>query len=193
MSDEFTEHQVKEFNRLLQRGLDKVAAMHILQGKLKEDFEVDRMAIGKEAELWAKLPESREAQFAPRWDCDPEHFYLSMDSVLPGDFDPSAYSIIDADVNDVVSHLQFGSNREEGPWSPKYRGKSAEIAYRWAHDKAVTPPLVSFFHATVTIVGGMHRLHLAKHYGATRMPLLAMTSEVPTLQTILQTASKRNW
>lgn len=41
-------HQVKEFNRLLGRGLNKVAAL--LQGKLEEEFEVDHMSVGRQAE-----------------------------------------------------------------------------------------------------------------------------------------------
>jgi hypothetical protein len=191
MTSEFTEHQVKEFNRLIEQGLDKVAALHVLEGKLEEGFEVRRAEHKRNAERWAKSLPNRDDQFAPVWDCDPRYFYLSMDRILPGDFCAGEYSIVDADVEDVVAHLVYRSARTQGPWSGGDPNKTDRIAYHWAHGLGISPPLVSTSEDKVVIVGGMHRLHLARHYKANRIPLLVKTSEVPKLQAIVKTAIKR--
>ncbi len=189
MTDEVTEEFTNEVNRLRARGLPTTVAMEVARGDRKEEFEVALWETRKRAADWAKLPESREAKVTPKWDYDPEHFYLSMDgATLPKQINPADFELVWAEVSDVTSHLASHSTRSEDPWSEEYEG-TAEIAYRWAKGLPVTPPLISPHGEKITIVGGMHRFHLARHFATAQMPLLVRTSELQRLRSILKSAT----
>ena len=179
---------VVEFNRLVTRGLTPNVALQVMAGELDEEFEVASWKTRDEARTWAANPENREIKLVPLWDCDPSMFYLSMDGRLPTSFEASELTLVEADVADVTSHLQFLSSRSEGPWEARYESKTGGIAYRWAHGLSVTPTLVSLVGSKVTIQGGMHRFHLARHHEAARIPLLIRTSELEQLLSILKSA-----
>jgi hypothetical protein len=143
------------------------------------------------AREWAESQENRDSRLTPQWDCDPEHFYLCLDGALRSEVDAAEFNIIEADVEDIASNLQYGSDRDEGPWSTRYKDKTAGIAYRWAQRLPVTPPLISHFRDKITIAGGMHRLHLARYHGAKRMPFLVRVSDLGALLSILKSATPR--
>lgn len=192
MTDKTTEEFTNELNRLVQQGLSTSVAMDVIQGERKEDFEVAAVECARRAEAWATVHTYHEASFAPKWDYDPEHFYLSMDGApLPKQINPGDFQLFCADVSDVASHLEFRSARSEGPWSEEEHDedKTAELAYRWAHGLPVTPPLISPYGEMITIVGGRHRFHLARCYGAARVQLLVRTSEFQSVRSILKSAT----
>ncbi|WP_206640168.1 hypothetical protein, partial [Mesorhizobium sp. M7A.F.Ca.CA.004.04.2.1] len=57
------------------------------------------------------------------------------------------------------------------------------------HGRGVTPPLLGEYQGQVHIVGGMHRFHLAKHYGTTRMPFLVRRAELAAVMALIPSAT----
>lgn len=179
---------VENLNRLIERGLPPAVAMDVDAGRLNEDFEVALWATRREAEGWAEDTANRTAAFTPLWDCDPARFYLAFDGERPDGVDAAGLTVIEVAVDELHGALQQGSGRDEEPWSERYRTKTAVIAYRWAQGLAVTPPLTRPFNGEIVIAGGMHRFHLARHYGARSMPVLVKREELEEVVRVLPSA-----
>lgn len=175
-----------ELNRLIARGLDFVAAEHVLSGKRDEEFEVARRSEQRAAEEWRYSSGYPPLALTPLWDLDPSRFYLAEDGTSPGDLDPDKHVLIRAECSDVAQLLTFQSGRVDGPWDVRYACKSSGIAYRWLNGLAVTPPMLRPLGSEVAIAGGMHRFHLAEHYGETEMPLLVERCDLEALKEILR-------
>lgn len=192
MSHPVTAAFTNELNRLRARGLSMPTAMSVIEGELDEESEVAVAENDRRAEPWAKSQENREASFTPKWDYAPQHYYRSMDgNTLPKQVNPADFQIVCADVSDVTSHLAFHSTRSEGSWSEEWQAKTAGIAYRWANGLPVTPPLIATHQEKITIVGGMHRFHLASHYAASRLPLLVRRSNLASVLSTLKSAKAK--
>lgn len=179
---------VEHLNRLIGRGLPTTVAMDVAAGRLDEEFEVTLWATRREAERWAEDAANRSATFTPIWDLEPSHFYLALDGEMPDDIDATRMAVVNVTVGDIYRALQHGSGRDMDPWSKRYRGKTSVIAYRWAKGLAVTPPLIQPWKGKVVIAGGMHRFHLAQHYGAQTIPVLMYREELDDLERLLPSA-----
>jgi hypothetical protein len=179
---------VENLNRLIGRGLPTTVAMEIDAGRLDEEFEVALWTTRREAERWAKDAANRSDTFTPVWDFDPSRFYLALDGKKPDTVDAAALTLVEVTVGELHSALQHGSGRDKDPWSEGYRSKTAVIAYRWAQGLAVTPPLISPWQGKIVIAGGMHRLHLARHYGAQSMPVLVWRKQLEEVVRVLPSA-----
>lgn len=175
-----------ELNRLTARGLDFVAAMHVMSGQCDEEFEVARRIEERAAEEWRSSSGYPPSGLTPLWDLDPSRFYLVGDGALPEEFDPDEHVLIRAECSDVAQLLTCQSGRAEGPWEEGYACKSSGIAYRWLNGLAVTPPMLRPLGSKVAIAGGMHRFHLAKHYGDSKMPFLVERCDLEALKQILR-------
>jgi hypothetical protein len=182
---------VEELNRLVGRGLPTMVALEVITGALNEEFEVTHWNEYPKAREWAAEPANRDAELIPQWDYCPSRFYLSLDGELPSSFDEKIITVIIADTADVVSHLHFGSDRSEGPWTEDYRSKTGGIAYRWANSLPVTPTFILCAGCKVAIDGSMHRFHLARNHNAKQMPFLVRDSELNKLLSILSSAKVR--
>lgn len=179
---------VENLNRLLGRGLPITVAMNVDAGRLDEEFEVALWTTRREAESWAKDAANRSATFTPVWDFDPARFYLALDGEKPDTVDAAAMTIVEVTLGELHGALQHGSGRDKDPWAERYRSKTAMLAYRWARGLAVTPPLIRPWKGEIVIAGGMHRLHLALHYGAQSMPMLVWRYEQDEVVRILPSA-----
>ncbi|ADZ68937.1 hypothetical protein [Polymorphum gilvum] len=179
---------VENLNRLIGRGLPTTVAMDVDAGRLDEEFEVALWTTRREAERWAKDAANRSAAFTPVWDFDPARFYLAFDGERPDTVDGAALTVIEVTVGELHGALQHGSGRDKDPWSIRYWEKTAVIAYRWARGLAVTPPLIRPLNGEVVIAGGMHRFHLARHYGAQTMPVLLRREELAEVVRVLPSA-----
>ena len=179
---------VENLNRLIARGLPTTVAMEVDAGRLDEEFEVSLWTTRREAERWAKDAANRSAAFTPVWDFDPSQFYLALDGEKPDTVDAAALTVVEVTVDEVHAALQHGSGRDKDPWSKRYREKTAVIAYRWAQGLAVTPPLIRPLKGEIVIAGGMHRLHLARHYGVQSMPVLVRRDELEEVVRVLPSA-----
>lgn len=187
----FTDEDVAELNRLIRRGLLVQTAMAVMAGKLDEEFEVANAEIGREADRWCMGRKNVPEALVPGWDYDPRHIYLAYDGEDPDGHVASEYVRIEVDVADVHSQLHFQAGRDEGPWHEDFKSKSCETAYRWAHGLLVTPPVIEEIQGRIYIRGGMHRYHLAQHYGANRMPFYVMKSELAKVLDLLPGATLR--
>jgi hypothetical protein len=179
---------VENLNRLIGRGLPITVAMEVDAGRLDEEFEVALWMTRREAESWAKDAANRSATFTPVWDFDPARFYLALDGEKPDTVNGAALMAVEVTVGELHSALQHGSGRDEDPWSKRHWSKTAVIAYRWARGLAVTPPLIRPWKSEIVIAGGMHRLHIARHYGAQSMPVLVWRKELDEVVSILPAA-----
>lgn len=179
---------VENLNRLIGRGLPTTVAMDVDAGRLDEEFEVALWTTRREAERWAKDAANRSARFTPVWDFDPSRFYLALDGEAPDTVDAAALTVVEVPVGELHGALQHGSGRDKDPWSKRYRDKTAVIAYRWAEGLAVTPPLIRQWKGEIVVAGGMHRLHLARHYGAQSMPVLVWRDELEAVARVLPSA-----
>ena len=179
---------VENLNRLIGRGLPITVAMAVDAGRLDEEFEVALWTTRREAESWSKDAANRSATFTPVWDFDPSRFYLALDGEKPDTVDGAALTVVEVTVGELHGALQHGSGRDKDPWAERHRSKTAVIAYRWAQGLAVTPPLIRPLKGEIVIAGGMHRLHLARHYGAQSMPVLVWREEVDKVVRILTSA-----
>jgi hypothetical protein len=180
---------VEEINRLTALGLNINAAFEVIEGKRNEAFEVARAKEQREVDDWCKRTKNIPSALVPLWDTNPTNFYLAVDGALPSDYAPSDFVVIQADVHEVDGKLTWAADRDNDPWHQRYKAKTCGIAYRWLHSLAVTPPLLVECGAKVHLEGGMHRYHLAKHYGASRMPFLVRATEVPAVMALVQSAT----
>jgi hypothetical protein len=183
---------VENLNRLIQRGLPIAVAMDVDAGRLDEEFEVALWTRRREAAGWAKDAANRSTKFAPAWDFEPSRFYLAFDGEKPDTVDAAALTLLQVKVDELHGALQHGSGRDNDPWSKGHRPKTAVIAYHWAKGLSVTPPLIRPSKGKVVIVGGMHRLHLARHYGAQFMPVLVWRKELEEVWPVLPSARALN-
>lgn len=181
---------VDELNRLTSRGLSITTAVAVANGKMDEAFEVACVEERRVVHAWCKGRKNIPSVLTAVWDCDPEHFYLAFDGELPGEHAPADFVLINADVADVDIKLTYAASRDKDPWHKCYKSKSCGIAYRWLHDRGVTPPLLSEYQGQVHIVGGMHRFHLAKHYGTTSMPFLVRKAELTAVTALIPSAAE---
>ena len=181
---------IDEINRLIGRGLHIGTAMAVADGKLDEAFEVARAHEGREVDKWCKGRKNIPSSLIAVWDLEPSRFYLAFDGDDPGDHSPTDFVLIEADLAEVDDNLTYAASRERDPWHRQYKSKSCGIAYRWLKGLAVTPPVLGKYSGQVHIVGGMHRFHLAKHYGTTRMPFLVRRAELPAVLALLPSASE---
>lgn len=172
-------------------GLRIETAIGIADGRLNEDFEIVREHEKQKVAIWCRDRSNFSTVLKAQWDCDPSKIYLAFDGANPQDHAPNDFVFIDADVDDVDQRLTFASSRDKRPWSKGYKHKSCGIAYRWDHGLGVTPPLIIKVKTEVHIDGGMHRFHLAKHYGQTRMPFLVRVTELADITELLKSAIKR--
>jgi hypothetical protein len=180
---------VEELNRLTALGLNINAALDVVEGKRNEAFEVARAREKREVDAWCKGTKNIPSALAPLWDTNPTNFYLAVDGALPSDYAPSDFAVIQADVAEVDGKLTWAADRDKDPWHQRYKAKTCGIAYRWLHSRAVTPPLLVECGGKVHVAGGMHRYHLAKHYGASRMPFLVGTTETSAVMALVQSAT----
>ena len=180
---------VEELNRLIALGLNINAALGVIQGKQNEAFEVAQSQDKREAEAWCKRRKNIPIALIPLWDTNPANFYLAFDGAFPGDYAPTDFAIIQADVSDVDGKLTFATGRDKDPWHKRYKTQSCGIAYRWHHGRAVTPPLLVECEGQVHIAGEMHRYHLAKHYGSSSMPFLVWKTEALAIIALIQSAT----
>lgn len=180
---------VDEINRLTALGLNVITAMDVAEGKLDEAFEVARAQEKRKVDIWCKGRKNIPVALTAIWDCDPANFCLAFDGDDPSDHASTDFILIDADVTDVGGRLTYAASRDKGPWHQRYKSKSCGIAYRWLHGRGVTPPLLGEYQGQVHIVGGMHRFHLAKHYGTTRMPFLVRRAELAAVMALIPSAT----
>lgn len=178
---------VDELNRLLGRGLTVGSASDVMEGKRDEEFEVVRAREKRSVCRWCKGRKDIPANLYARWDIRPERFYLAFDGDKPGDHDPNEFELIYMNVENVNSRLTYIASRDKDPWHKRYKRKTCGIAYRWVHNLPVTPPLIQEVQGQIHIVGGMHRYHLARHYGTVRMPFLVLKLELLKVKALLST------
>lgn len=177
-----------EINRLVSLGLNVLTAMAVADGKRDEAFEVARAQERLKVDRWCKSMSSIPATLEPLWDLSRERFYLALDGCAPNKMNVDELALIEADVAEVDSLLTFNASRCDHPWHEKYKHKSCGIAYRWLHGHSVTPPLVRKVRNQIHIDGGMHRFHLAKHYGSKRIPCLVPSSDRIAIVSMLPSA-----
>lgn len=187
----FAAADVAELNRLIRRGLNNLTAMAVMDGKLDEEFEVAQADIERKAQKWGKGRKNIPEAPVPGWDCDPGRIYLAYDGDDPDDHSASDFALIEADVADVHPKLTYQATRDKDPWHRRYKSKSIEIGYRWVHGLRVSPPVIAEHEGEIVIVGGMHRYHLAHHYGAKRMPFYVPKSELAKVLELLPDATLR--
>jgi hypothetical protein len=162
--------------------------MEVDAGRLDEEFQVALWTTRREAERWATDAANRSATFTPVWDRDPARFYLALDGEKPDTVDAAALTLVEVAVDELHGALQHGSGRDKDPWAERHRLKTGVIAYRWAQGLKVTPPLIRPWKGEIVISGGMHRFHLARHYGAQCMPVLVSWEELEVVTGILPSA-----
>ncbi len=179
-----------DVNRLIALGLSFPKALAVAGGELDETIEVARAQERRNVAAWFRGIKNIPTDLTPVWDLNSANFYLAFDGGSPGDHASTEFALIYADVDDVNSKLTSASSREKGPWNQRYKGKSCGVAYRWLHGHGVTPPLLRKFKVQIHIIGGMHRFHLAKHYGTTRMPFLVSSSERSVVMNLLPSATR---
>lgn len=177
--------KVNEINRLTALGLNVMTAMAVADGKMDEASEVARAEEGRKVDIWCRGRKNIPTALTAVWDCDPANFYLVFDGDSPSDHASTDFVLIYADVADVKGRLTHAASRDRDAWHQRYKRKSCGIAYRWLHGSGVTPPLIKEFQGQVHIVGGMHRFHLAKYYGTTRMPFLVRKVELTAVMALV--------
>lgn len=190
MSEEDNKAELDEVNRLVSIGLDVMTAIAVANGESDEAFEVDRAAEARAVHRWCRGRKNIPSSLTPLWDLDPARFYLAYDGDSPHDHQPDGFVLVEADVAEVHARLTYASDRDVGPWHRRYKSKTCGIAYRWVHKRAVTPPVLVECERQVHIGGGMHRYHLARHYGTARMPFLIQANEAEAVLALLPSARR---
>ncbi|WP_395448886.1 hypothetical protein ACHMW7_29710 [Aminobacter sp. UC22_36] len=179
---------IEEFNRLIRLGLCYTTAEDVLKGKLDETFEVDQAQERKKVHTWCRGRKNIPVALEALWDLEPSRFYLVFDGDDPKDHNPDDFSVIQAELLDVHPKLTYISGRDKDPWHRQYKSSSCNTAYRWVNGRPVTPPLICDYGAQIHIEGGMHRYHLAHHYGAKEMPFLVREEKLPNVLALLPSA-----
>jgi hypothetical protein len=178
---------MSHLGRLLNLGLPISVAIEVMKGRRDEAFEVQQWTDAQESRRWAADRAHWGVTPKPLWDCDSSRFYLSLDGVSPRAFDEDVV-LIEANLAEVQSHLCFGSSRDVGPWHAKYRDKTADVAWRWATGRSVSPTFIAPYEGGLTIVGGMHRFHLALSCSAARMPFIVRRQELDAVLALVPSA-----
>jgi hypothetical protein len=177
-----------EINRLVRLGLTCTTAMAVANGRRDEAFEVARAKESRKVYGWCKGRKNIPAALKAIWDKAPENYYLAFDGAEPGDHASADFVLFDANIDDVDRRLTHHSSRDKDPWHILYKRKSCGIAYRWLHGSGVTPPVIKEDQGRIQIEGGMHRYHLAKHYGTISMPFLVRKSEFSKVMAMIPSA-----
>ncbi len=188
-ADTENERNFDEIKRLLARGLIMNTAKEVAVGKRDEAFEVARADEERTLRTWCRGKKNIPTALKAVWDLTPEKFYLALDGAYPGDHASAAFVIIEADIDEVNRRLTTAASRDKGPWHTQYKRKSCGIAYRWLQGTAVTPPLLREVQGQIHIEGGMHRFHLARHYGTARMPFLVQEAELAAVLALIPSAA----
>jgi hypothetical protein len=180
---------VDEINRLVALGLNVIKARAVASGKIDEASAVARADEDRAVDFWCRGKKEVPAALVAVWDHNPENFYFAFDGAYPEDHASADFVLIEANVDDVNLRLTHTATRDKDPWHKKYKRKSYRIAYRWLHGRGVTPPLLGEVQGEICIIGGMHRFHLAKHYGTTRMPFLVRKAELAAVLALIPSAT----
>lgn len=179
----------EEINRLVSLGLNVKTAMDVADGRRVESFEVAHAKEQVEVDNCYKNMSRIPTAVEPSWDLCRERFYLAFDGSAPNDKRVDELELIEVDVAEVNSLLTFNASRSDHPWHKRYKRKSCGIVYRWSLGRGVTPPLIRTVQNQIHIDGGMHRFHLAKHYGSKCMPCLIWSRDRDAIVSMLLSAN----
>lgn len=159
------------------------------RGRSELSVELERFQERMAVDAWCDTFTYQPGSIRPLWETDPARFYLSLDGEPRASFalrHPSI-SLIRVRIAELLPKLQYASGRDETPaeqWEK--RSKTKTLGYRWHLGRAVSPPFLTIYDGTeISIVGGMHRVHLAAAEGAAEIPALVDASDLATLMTIL--------
>lgn len=171
--------------------LTPLEAIGIAEGRETAAEILEQKRISADAEAWASDERNLSAPREPKWDLAPERYALSLDGEHAAEF-AKHYPLIDVlwvDSGELYAKLADFAKPSSGPWSGDHRSRSIVTAYRWSIGLGVTPPFVRpHENREILIQGGNHRLRLAHHYGAAKIPILVERHEAGAVKSILPSA-----
>jgi hypothetical protein len=180
---------IEHFNRLTTQGLSAAVSIQIIEGKLDEKRELERLKEGKLAAEWCRSKANRLLRPCPVWDFDPGNFHLAGDGLKVSEFNHAEHTVLFTTTSEICENLLGREWIEADPWLQTYRSKTAVIAFRWCHGLPVTPPLIAVHDGKLVVAGGNHRLRYANFCRADRIPFLVARDQTSRVKAMLRSAS----
>lgn len=144
------------------------------QGAEYEPIAVSNAAIDNRANEILLLEKYKPNFTDIKWDLNPDHFYLSMDSYSREDF----YNYYGCPEIVYIDTIKFNNNmhpsiqRNEDPFFLGDRNKMAALIAYLELGGQITPPFLLYNMDKVVIGGGNHRFTLAFSCNQTQIPVL---------------------
>ncbi|MBS0363234.1 MAG: hypothetical protein JSR98_17800 [Proteobacteria bacterium] len=176
-----TDHD--RFNQLTAAGVPPSSALDVLSGKTSEAEALATARQRKSAAVILALAPKDRPRPSLAWDLSPANWHRALDGC-----DPTEFGSLYADVavfsvgrRDLLAAFSPYARRKAGPWSERYRSKTARLVAHLDAGGRVTPPLVTQVPQGLALAGGYHRLGWAHYRRIGLMPILLSRALAPTV------------
>jgi hypothetical protein len=125
--------------------------------------------------------------FNLQWDVSPANYFHALDGVGPNDVATNELKVIWVRLDDLDRVLEPSNARvAEEVWSVGQPDKAARAIVHWAEGRSMTPVWVSHTSpGKLGIIGGNHRLAVARAKKATLVPLLVERKDLTNLHDLI--------
>jgi hypothetical protein len=122
------------------------------------------------------------------WDTFPESYFRTLDGAESGDVDPHSLETVWVGSGDLDGILQpYNHRTADAVWSVGDANKAARALVHWSEGRPMSPVwIVPTTPGIVGIVGGNHRLAIARAKGANVIPILVEKKHLETVAGLIK-------
>jgi hypothetical protein len=156
----------------------------MMRGATQEEAEAriaERKRINEEADKIAGKPISVWPPFTMKWDTRPSSFHHSQDGVNYEDLDGSGVTLMWVTLSELDAALQAWNLRTPKEiWSVGDKRKAAKVIVHCSEGRKLSPIWVCpTTPGKLGLVGGNHRLAVARTKGETEVPIIFHDKDEP--------------
>lgn len=176
-------------NALLTGGMKKHLAFAVVGGTITEEDAWTAQRRAARGKQLASIKPSAWPNFDIAWDTNPFQFHLALDGMTADKFAVlfTQIEVVGVESQELCANLVQASTRLAGPFSRRYKWKSAGIVAHLEDGGRLTPPLIRYNDEDVLIAGGNHRFGLARHKQMEKICVLILKAERAPLNALLRT------
>lgn len=159
---------------------DALAALPLLdqlavhEKKLTLEEALAKKALANRAWEIRKLSADQRPIVSMVWDLNPTQWHRAMDDHTAASLQKQfpALGGYWVELNELDQYLADISRRKDGPFSERYISRTTGIIAHLENGGILSPPLLVEGADGLAVVGGNHRLDMARHYGDDEVPIL---------------------
>ena len=162
----------------------------MLDGMTPEEAKAhaaEQQRVAKAATNIQGKPVAQWPPFEVSWDLSPASYHHALDGAKPKHVKPGELVLVWARLEDLDPVLQaYNLRTADEVWSVGDPSKAARLIVRWSEGQTMTPIWVTPTEpGKLGIVGGNHRLAIARAKGVQSLPLLVRKTELKAIRKIL--------